>query len=673
MIAEPEKHLGKLECFNHFFAKGWAANCSAPELPTIVQVFEGDTLIEQIIPSLYRFDLENRGDLGTGCHGFVFEIPRDLFDGGLHQLHFRFAETGEELEGSPVEICLLDETQYMPLSLSDLSGHKVLVLSPHPDDESLACGGSLILHSQKGDPVKIVFLTDGSKRDTRSEHEISEYIALRQNEAKLAASVLDVIDLEFWEVADRTLSPDEDAVDRLCKIVQGYRPTLIYAPSPMETHPDHRAAAAIVWACVQKLRFDTKLAFYDTTRPIAVNTLVNITEVADRKRQACNSYESQLRYHPYSDCSLALNRFRALAVSANCEYAEGFLLIDSSEIFDRRIESVVLQQVMPRTHTPIETSPLVSVLIRTKNRPLLLRQALSSVLTQRYSNLEVIVINDGGEDVSAIINEFAPFLTIKYQSHDEQRGRSAAANSAALLASGKFVNLLDDDDILYPDHIAKLAQFLEMTGEEFAYSDCELARLKWGEKGHPEITEKSLFMGYDFDQEQLYTANFIPLMTAMFTLDLLRRTGPFDQSLEIAEDWDMWIRMSEKTMLHRLPGVTAQYRIFANHGYNTHLGTARIYAKHIHHWTPERLALTAWPRIDALRQENQKLKQHCARLEDQLKNTAAPSPAPVPSNDQHLWQIRKTKAVPSANFPGKVKSLVRVCVELLNETKHKES
>ena len=67
------------------------------------------------------------------------------------------------LQGSPVKIAFpLVENREIPFESSDLTGHRVLVLSPHPDDESLNCAGALILHRKKRDPVKVIFLTDGS-------------------------------------------------------------------------------------------------------------------------------------------------------------------------------------------------------------------------------------------------------------------------------------------------------------------------------------------------------------------------------------------------------------------------------------------------------------------------------------------------------------------------------
>ena len=512
----------------------------------------------------------------------------------------------------------MNESQLIPFQTTDLIHHKVLVLAPHPDDESFACGGTLLLHAQATDPIKVVFLTDGAQADTKNECPKESYIQLREQEAAKACDILGIADFEFWRIPDRTLAANEYTISRLAQLVDTYQPTLIYAPSPFEFHPDHQAAASLLWQVVQTTHLKTKLAFYELNRPITINTLINISSVIEQKEQACNVYKSQLKYYPYTESALGLNRYRALTVSNICTYAEGFFLLESENIFTKPIETFGLNQIRPIDIDPKKLHPLVSIVIRTQNRKALLKQALASVLTQTYPHVEVVVVNDGGDDCTAIIEEFRPYLTLHYIAHDQPRGRSAAANTGLRAVGGKYINFLDDDDLFYANHIEKLATFLETTGESFAYSDCEMGKYQWQDQQFLLQGQRQQFNSIDFDRDRLHFNNYIPNMAAMFTHQLWKKVGPLDESLDCLEDWDLWLRMAQHTTFHHLPGVTAEYRHFFDHNYDNRTWTLKIYDKYRDYWSPENLAEQTWPRIKALQNENTALQTDVNALKDSL-------------------------------------------------------
>lgn len=597
---------GKIEYSDYSVVRGRIFNASTPDRCAIVSVSEAGQIIDEISPSIFRWDLRAQ-DFGRGPQGFIYQVPARYLDGASHDLQFKLKETGRELENSPVNICYSPESRSVPFCTTSFAGNKVLVLSPHPDDESLSCGGTLALHRSNGDRVKIIFLTDGSKADFRSKYDLKTYIELREYESSLACSALGVNDFEFWRITDRLLATaEQETAHRLTELIFNYQPTLIYAPSPLEFHPDHKAAAAILWRAIQKSRFQTTIAFWEYNRPIIVNTLVDITQVIESKKEACGKYESQLANYPYLECALGLNRYRALTVSQSCTHAEGYFVLNSDEILSWPIEHFAFGQIF-RENWQTHQLPLVSIIIRTKDRLQTLREALSSIAIQTYSNIEVVIVNDGGEDALSIVQEFEKYFYIKYESLAHSVGRSAAANVGLGIASGKYINFLDDDDLFYQRHIDKLVRFLEKTGELVAFSDCEMGRYEWSEKGCVLTEEKKLFLGFDFDRDRLYYANFIPMMTVMFARSLVEKTGLFDESLDYLEDWDFWLRMSDHADFHRLPGVTAEYRVFSDHSYDSEAWKMRIFKKYSGYWNLENLAKTTWPRIAPLQVENERL------------------------------------------------------------------
>ncbi|MEP7293512.1 MAG: PIG-L family deacetylase [Chloroflexota bacterium] len=649
-----QKLYGRIDFHNNNFVKGWALRPgSAHEWPE-VQVLEQGAVVAQFTPMIFRWDLYEYGH-GSGGHGFIFPITARYLDGQAHELHFRFAENGEALEGSPVRIQATSESQHIPFQLSDLTGRKVLVLAPHPDDEALSCGGSIRLHRRKGDAVKVLFLTDGSKADTDHAYATADYVALRQDESRQAAALLGVDDLEFWDVPDRELNANDPATQaKLITVLQNYQPELIYLPSALDFHPDHRATAALLWTCIQQMRIHVKMAFYDYNRPININTLVDISAVVEEKRRACDVYVSQMHYYPYTEGALAYNKYRSLTVSKLAQYVEDFFVLDSSEIFEQPLEFFTRRQFLPVSTSSLSDYPLVSIITRTKDRPLILREALSSVLMQSYPNLEVIVINDGGSDISAVVDEFRPYMPIQHRNLEKPIGRSAAGNLGVSLSKGKYINFLDDDDILYFTHVERLAGYLHTTGEQFAYSDCELGTYQWNGERHTLKAPKSLYMGVYYDRDRLYLGNYIPIMTAMFTRELWDKSGQLDATLDTYEDWDLWLRMIRFATPQRVPGITAEYRILRERNLDEKALTLKFYEKHRDYWNLENISRLSM-RLDVVESENRYLKNRMTELTEDRGAVAAHRDA----LQAELQQIYASQRWQVALKLSQVKQLIR--------------
>jgi glycosyltransferase involved in cell wall biosynthesis len=357
------------------------------------------------------------------------------------------------------------------------------------------------------------------------------------------------------------------------------------------------------------------VAFYEYNQPLQVDTLVDITPVVEQKRQACDVYRSQLANYPYTECALGLNRYRALTISAVARYAEGYVVRPAPEVAGRPLDAFALGRPAPAGRPVGDAGPLVSIIVRTRDRPVLLRQALASVQGQTESDLEVVVVNDGGEDVAGILAEFSPSLDIRAVAREASAGRAAAANVGLALARGKYLNFLDDDDLLHPAHVAKLAGFLETTGERVAYSDCEAGQYRLAGRELVLVEPRRLYKGFDFDRERLYLGNYIPIVTAMFHRGLLAEVGPFDESLEFLEDWDFWLRLAARTDFRRLPGITAEYRMIGGFKYDYGRWRRAVYRKHRRDWTVEELERVG-SRMEALEARGAELEDALAREGD---------------------------------------------------------
>ncbi len=513
-------------------------------------------------------------------------------------------ESGRSGKDSPIDHLLI------PFELTVVTGDPVLVLAPHADDETFSSGGAICLHRRRGEKVKVVILTDGAaaKRGYAGEAD-ADYVELRREEARAACAELGVEDIEFWNIPDRALKPWGETRQRLVDLLGEYRPALVYAPSLHEFHPDHRNAAHLAWAAIAESRHVCRLLFGETNRPFKVNTLVDISAVVDVKRKACAKYRSQLANYDYDDFAIALNRFRALSVSSKAKYVEAFQLVEYDEIAAGTPDGWLLEQFFSESRlTRPAANPLVSVVVRTRNRPGLLREALFSLRQQNYPNIEVVIVNDGGVDIDEVIEEFRSSMAVKYVRNPVTQGRSAAANVGMRTASGTYLNFLDDDDLLYPDHIEKLVAFLDNTKEKVAFSECDLGKYIWADGTYRRVAEKQVYSTQDFSREALIRDNFIPIMTVVFARDCMAEVGGFDEALDHFEDWDFWIRLSKSYNFHKIPGPSAEYRILETkldllRQKNTIKWRSALYAKYPEYWTPERIVEYGWTRIYSLQEE----------------------------------------------------------------------
>jgi len=224
-----------------------------------------------------------------------------------------------------------NESDLYPYLVTDLSPKDALVIAPHPDDESLGCGGSIVKHIKAGNRVKVIFLTDGDKGDFEGRFG-ENYVSMRRQSAHKAMEVLGVQDYEFWGYEDRNLHlAEKEVMDRLRSTIEMFSPSLIYVSSPFEVHPDHRTSFKVVWELRKKIGIT--VALYEVLMALYPNVLVDITDEMEQKKRAIESYVTEVFYNDYVAKVEGLNRFRTTTLPKHIKYAEAFILSENSEQF----------------------------------------------------------------------------------------------------------------------------------------------------------------------------------------------------------------------------------------------------------------------------------------------------------------------------------------------------
>ena len=205
----------------------------------------------------------------------------------------------------------------------------------------------------------------------------------------------------------------------------------------------------------------------------------------------------------------------------------------------------------------------VSIIIRTCNRPSILKFALDSIRNQTYKDIEIIVVEDGANSSEDMIKKEYSDLDIKYKATINKVGRSVAGNKALSMATGEYFNFLDDDDILYSNHIAVLMEAIEKNFVKAAYSIADESQIKVISHDPYELKEKRVIQRYrqPYNKMLLFSFNYIPIQSILFSRELYDRLGGFDEKLRFLEDWDIWVRYSTIADFLFVPSITSKYYV----------------------------------------------------------------------------------------------------------------
>jgi|GEM_PF-541409 len=252
--------------------------------------------------------------------------------------------------------------------------------------------------------------------------------------------------------------------------------------------------------------------------------------------------KTALKYNPASDeCFKAL-----LTVSEDKDKIN-----EVSKIRERMLEDIPFYEGKISDE---QAMPLISVIITTYNRKDKLPAAVKSVLEQEYKNVELIVVNDAGEDISNIINSFND-SRIKLLNRSTNKGPSAARNTGINAALGTYIAFLDDDDIFYPSHLTTVLPYLR--NHDVVYTDSVRSSIKTTNGVKKEVS-RSVPYSIDYRRDKLLIANISPVNCFVFKKSLTDKAGLFNETLLALEDWEFWLRLSEITEFKHVKQNTVQ-------------------------------------------------------------------------------------------------------------------
>lgn len=198
----------------------------------------------------------------------------------------------------------------------------VLVIAPHPDDETIGCGATLALHARRGDVVHVLVVTDGDLGDARALFPADGYVERRRNECRRAASVLGLREPRFLGHGDQHC----DAATlhtQLAAALDELAPAVVYHPAAPEMHPDHHVSARVALDVLASVARRPRSFAYESWVPVTPTHVIDVTSAWGVKQSALSCYASQLVYNDYARACDGLAAYRAIFLP-DAERVEAF-------------------------------------------------------------------------------------------------------------------------------------------------------------------------------------------------------------------------------------------------------------------------------------------------------------------------------------------------------------
>lgn len=221
-----------------------------------------------------------------------------------------------------------------------LQEKKVLVLSPHPDDDVIGCGGTLCRYHLMGAEVAVVYMTDGRKGNPRYRED--ELVRIRQEEAKRASRIIGISKTIFLDNRDSELTVSHKTVTELSKILSDYKPEAVFLPFFMDNHPDHIAAGQIFFSAAKSPPVAMCYSYGIWTPLPTFNVVSDITVCLGKKILALNEHKSQLELMDMTEAAKGLSRYYSIMNGGN-GYAELFIACPLNEY--RRLGEAIGWQI----------------------------------------------------------------------------------------------------------------------------------------------------------------------------------------------------------------------------------------------------------------------------------------------------------------------------------------
>ncbi len=222
----------------------------------------------------------------------------------------------------------------------------------------------------------------------------------------------------------------------------------------------------------------------------------------------------------------------------------------------------------------VDINPAVSVLMCCYNAERWIDEAIASVLSQSFVDFEFIIVDDGSSDKTfLLLNKYADLDSRIILLSKQNSGPGDSRNVGINIARGKWLAIIDADDIWEPARLEKQMNAAS-NNNKIVYIG---SGLKIIDSDGNFLNEVRYPITHDKLVAHLKTARkFPPHSSALYCTDSVRKLGGFRLRIERAEDWDLWLRLSEVGELHSIPDSLVRIRKHVNQISNTENGRRQL-------------------------------------------------------------------------------------------------
>lgn len=224
-----------------------------------------------------------------------------------------------------------------PLVMDMPKAQRVLVISPHPDDDVFSSGGTMLKLAKSGCLIKVLYLTSG-KEITYKDGQggaLADGAERIEKEARAASKILGT-DIEFWRYPAGGLKINDDTVKKIRKAFFEFEPQSVFLPFIADDHDDHRRGSRLFYEAFRDCKeLDFEVWAYQVYSTVIPNVAVDITDQMEKKTALIELWESRKESRDWAHYIKGLNAFNSRFLKTNePRYAEVFFVVPALEYIE---------------------------------------------------------------------------------------------------------------------------------------------------------------------------------------------------------------------------------------------------------------------------------------------------------------------------------------------------